>query len=183
MVCSGRDTSDADHALHAMQTKAKDFWRLFKPSACSIRLKGKSKNEVFEELVSNLVAAKLLAETLSEPALRSLLERERLASTGVGMNVVIPHVKLKGLEETVLSLSIHAAGVDWNALDGAPAHIFFTVLRPETGGALHDPERHLELMRWISGLARDGDFRNFARASKNRTDLIDLLREKGELGA
>lgn len=166
-----------------MQTKAKDYWKLFRASTCSIRLKGATKSEVFEELVANLVAAKALAEDLEASALRALQEREKLASTGVGMNVAIPHVKLRGLEETVLSLSVHPIGVEWHALDGEPAHVIFTVLRPEAAGALHDPERHLALMRWISSLARDPDFRNFARAAKNRTDLIDLLREKGELGA
>jgi mannitol/fructose-specific phosphotransferase system IIA component (Ntr-type) len=166
-----------------MQTKAKDYWKHFKPSTCSIRLKGATAADVFEELVTNMVRSKVLPEELKEEAMRALQERERLASTGVGKNVAIPHVKLKGLEEVAVSLSIHPDGVDWNSLDGEPVHILFTVLRPESAGVRHDPDRHLDMMRWISQLARESDFRNFARRVKNRTDLVALLREMSAPGS
>jgi len=81
-----------------MQTEAKDYWKLFKPSACSLTLAGKSKEEVFTELVDIFVKAKVLKEALRTRALRALVERESVASTGVGQCVAIPHVKLAGLD-------------------------------------------------------------------------------------
>jgi len=91
--------------------------------------------------------------------------------------VSIPHVKLVGIDRALCALAIHREGVSWAAVDGAPVHILFTVLRPEKGGVDHDPERHLELMRWISKLARDPDFRRFALKARTKTELIDLLKE------
>ena len=163
-----------------METQAQDFWKLFKPKGCSIKLKGASKEEVFDELVSNLVQAGMLEEKVSKPALRALGERERLASTGVRRNVAIPHIKLAGLDQVVVSLSIHPEGVEWEALDGEPVNIFFTVLRPAAAGDLHDPERHLEMMQWIARLCRDGDFRRFATNAATRTELVDLLKEMAQ---
>jgi len=153
-------------------------WKQFKPKCCSVRLKSSKKEDALAEVVENLVVGEALDEALRAEAVAALLERERSGSTGVGMNVAIPHVKLKRLERVVCSVSIHPAGVEWQAIDGAPVHIVFTVLRPEKPGAQHDPEQHLEMMRWISRLSRDADFRRFALAVKTKAELVDLLKEK-----
>jgi len=164
-----------------MHTKTKDFWRLFKTKSCSVSLKGETREAIFEELVANLVSASSLDEDLQADALKALVEREQLASTGLGMSVAIPHVKLGGLEQAVVSLSVHREGVDWNALDGDPVHLFFTVLRPDRPSELHDPERHLEMMRWIAKLSRDPDFRRFALGATTKKELVDLLKEKSAI--
>ena len=96
----------------------------------------------------------------------------------MGVNVAIPHVKLKGLERAAVSLAVHKEGLEWKALDGEPVHLFFTVLRPERAGELHDPERHLDMMKWVARLARDADFRRFAVNAKTKKELVDLLKEK-----
>ena len=158
-----------------------DYWKLFKAKPCSVGIKAIEQAEVFQEIVTNLVKAGVLDEGLSEAANRALMERESLASTGLGRNVAIPHVKLKGIEQPVISISIHKTGVEWNALDGEPVRIFFTVLRPESATSLHDPEKHLEMMKWVAKLAQDGDFRRFAMAAKTKKELVDLLKEKANV--
>jgi nitrogen PTS system EIIA component len=153
------------------------FWKQFKPKACSVALRATTKEAVLRELVDDLVAASVLAPEMSERAYAALLEREKLATTGVGQNVAIPHVKLPGLVQTVAALSVHKAGVEWGAVDGDVVHVVFTVIRPDKPGDRHDPEQHLAMMKWIARLSRSSDFRNFALQSKNRTELVDLLKE------
>src|SRR5262249_1163070 len=143
----------------------------------SIRLKSSTKEAALVEIVSNLVQAEVLSADLAPDAERALLERERTASTGVGMSVAIPHVKITGLERAICSLSVHPEGLPWEAVDGAPVRLLFTVLRPDARSTVHDPEQHLDLMRWIARLSRDGDFRRFALNVKTKTELVDLLRE------
>jgi len=163
-----------------MQAQAKDYWRLFKPSACSLKLKATTQEGVFQEVVSIFVKAKMLDEGLRESAVRALLQREGLASTGVGMHVAVPHVKIAGLEEPAFSLCIQPKGLDWCSVDDEPVRIFFVVLRPERGGAKFDPDRHLDMMKWVSGLARKADFRRFAQAVSTRKALVDLLKEMSD---
>jgi PTS system nitrogen regulatory IIA component len=161
-----------------MQTnEAREYWRCFKPSACILKLQGKDRAAVFGELVDNFVKVKLLDAALRDRAVEAFLAREGLATTGVGQNVAVPHVKLSGLEEAIFSISIHPEGVAWDAPDGAPVNLVFAVLRPARPGDRFDPERHLDMMRWISGLARGADFRRFAQRVSKRSDLIDLMRE------
>jgi mannitol/fructose-specific phosphotransferase system IIA component (Ntr-type) len=154
-----------------------NFWKQFKPKSCIVGLKASDKEEALQEIIETLVKAGVLEEDLAPAALKALNERERLASTGVGMNVAIPHVKLPGLDRVVCNLAVHKEGIEWAAVDGAPVNIFFTVLRPEGAGEHHDPERHLEMMTWIAKLGRDADFRRFAVRAKTKTELVDLLKE------
>ena len=154
-----------------------NHWKQFKPKACSVHLRARSKEEALAEVVRNLVEAEVLPRSLAADAEKALLERERTASTGVGMSVAIPHVKIGGIDRALCSLSIHREGLPWEAVDGAPVRLLFTVIRPDRKSAAHDPDRHLEMMRWIARLGRDGDFRRFAVRVKTKTELVDLLKE------
>jgi len=163
--------------LDHMKIQAKDYWKLFKPSSCALKLKGTTTEEVFAEITLNLVRSKSLREDQVPAAMKALMDREAIASTGVGMHVAIPHVKLEGLEKPIFSASVHPTGLDWKALDGEPAHLIFVVLRPERAGGVFDPDSHLQVMKWLALLNREPDFRRFARAAATRTELVELLRE------
>ena len=65
--------------------------------------------------------------------------------------------------------------------DGEPVQVLFTVIRPARSGEFHDPDRHLEMMRWIARLGRDQDFRRFALQARTRTQLVDLLKEMAHI--
>ncbi|MFT5463401.1 MAG: mannitol/fructose-specific phosphotransferase system IIA component (Ntr-type), partial [Planctomycetota bacterium] len=163
--------------LIIMRTEAADYWKLFKPSACNVKLKGTTQESVFGEIAAGLVKSKGLPAEMAEGVVQVLVQREELASTGIGQTVAIPHVKIEGLEEALVSLSVHPAGLDWRSLDGLPVHLLFTVLRPAQAGPKHDPERHLAMMRWVSLIGQQADFRRFALNVGTRTELVDLLKE------
>ncbi|MEL6714411.1 MAG: PTS sugar transporter subunit IIA [Planctomycetota bacterium] len=154
-----------------------DWYKRFKSKACILKLKASAKEDALGEVVDQLISSKLLEGDLEAAARKTLLEREELASTGVGMNVAIPHVKVDGLQEAICSLSVSPEGIEWRAVDGEPVHILFTVLRPGGATDQHDPEQHLEMMRWIARLARDPDFRGFALQARTKAELVGLLKE------
>lgn len=156
-----------------------DWSKLYKPSACQVKMKAIDKDGVLVEMVQNLVKGGVLPAEMEEAALATLRDREELATTGVGMNVAIPHVMLEGLDRVVCGLFVHHDGVAWDAIDGAPVHILFLVLRPDGPTEEHDPEAHREMMGWIAGLGRDPDFRAFARQAAKKSELTQLLKEMG----
>lgn len=160
-----------------MTSAESDFSAQFRPAACAVGVAGANKDAVLEQVVALLARSKQLPAGSAAGALRALLERERVASTGVGLGVAIPHVQLKGIERAALSLCVTAAGVSWQALDGAPVRVLFTVIRPDKAGPRHDPQRHLALMRWISRIGRDSDFRRFSCGVSTKAELLALLAE------
>ncbi|MBU0575406.1 MAG: PTS sugar transporter subunit IIA, partial [Proteobacteria bacterium] len=92
-------------------------------------LKAKSKREVLVELAGAFAKGGLTFDP--DAMLHVLLEREKLGSTGIGDGIAIPHGKLAGLEEMVVAFGRSREGVDFEAMDGKPAHLFFLLMAPE----------------------------------------------------
>ena len=81
-------------------------------------LKSRGKLEVLDELseLLSLGDERVSAKEFS----RTLLERERLRSTGVGSGVAIPHGKVSGLEGLTMAVGLARGGIDFDSADGSP---------------------------------------------------------------
>jgi len=86
-----------------------------------IDLKSRTKGDVLRELVD--VAAKRPEVTDPEEFLQAMLERERIISTGIGIGLAMPHVKIPSVKDFVLVVGRSTQGIDFDALDGHPVHI------------------------------------------------------------
>jgi len=74
-----------------------------------------------------------------------VLRREKEFSTGIGMGIAIPHAKDSSVKEAALTLGISKAGIDYEALDGSLAHIFFLIAVPAESNDVH-----LKVLSYIS---------------------------------
>ncbi|WP_243311521.1 PTS sugar transporter subunit IIA [Fundidesulfovibrio agrisoli] len=110
------------------------------------------KPEVLAELVAPV--ARVFPDIDAQKALRVLLDRESLGTTGIGDGVAIPHGKMDSLKEIVIVAGRSTGGVDFEALDHKPCRIFFLVLAPE-----HVAGMHLRILAQISRLLSDESFR------------------------
>jgi PTS system nitrogen regulatory IIA component len=80
-----------------------------------------------------------------------LIEREQLASTGVGHGVAIPHPRnplLVHVDEPVVALCFLRRPIDFQAIDGEPVRVLFSLLSPST-------RIHLRLLARLAWLLRD----------------------------
>jgi PTS system nitrogen regulatory IIA component len=115
-------------------------------------LKGGTKEQVLTELVSALKNAGLVQDV--GQAVGVILEREKLGSTGIGDGVAIPHGKMKDLNSLLCVFGRSKEGIDFDAVDGKPVHIFFLLLAPEDSAGLH-----IQMLSRISRILRDPSFR------------------------
>lgn len=131
-------------------------------------LQARNKTEVLAELVS--VLARKLPGLDAEAAFRVLRDRESLGSTGIGEGVAIPHGKLEGLEQIVLVVGRSTGGVDFEALDRKPCHIFFMVLAPEQVAGMH-----LRILASITRLLKNEAFRHAFLTAQDKELFWDAL--------
>jgi PTS system nitrogen regulatory IIA component len=133
-------------------------------------LHGTTKPDLLRELCHPLAE---LHPSLSEDRLvQTLLDRERLGSTGLAEGVAIPHGKLKGLDKLIASFGRATAGVDFDSLDKEPTYLFFTIFAPEASSG-----DHLRALARVSRMLRDPQFR--ARVLAAPVDQIyDLITEE-----
>ena len=103
----------------------------------------------------------------------TLLERERLGSTGVGGGIAIPHGKLPHLNRIFGLFARLQKPVDFEALDDQPVDLVFLLLAPEGAGA-----DHLKALARIARHLRQGSVASKLRASTDGTALHAVLTQE-----
>lgn len=101
-----------------------------------------------------------------------LLERERLASTGVGSHVAIPHGRIDDFDELRAAVAIAPDGVDFAAVDDLPVHIIVGIIGPRSM-----PEKHLAALAGVSRILRDDRRRNALLRATTDEEAYRLLTE------
>ena len=66
----------------------------------------------------------------------SIVERERLGSTGFGGGVAIPHGKMAGLDRVYALVARLSTAIDYKAIDGAKVDTSSCCCRPPTPGPI-----------------------------------------------
>jgi PTS system nitrogen regulatory IIA component len=135
-------------------------------------LKANDKKGVLEELVTPVAR---IADIKHDYLVKVLMERERLGSTGIGEGIGIPHGKVKDLESLVLGFGLSKKGIDFDSMDGHPAHIFFLLLTPENSTGLH-----LKLLARISRILKNDSFKQKLLRATNRDEIYSIIKEQEE---
>lgn len=125
---------------------------LLKPEMVWPDLSATTKTGVIREL-SKRMAPHL--DNLNEQRIAEVLsERERLGSTGIQDGIAIPHGKVPGLSKIVIACGRSSKGVDFDAHDAKPTHLFFVLLAPEFAAG-----QHLKALARLSRILKDASFR------------------------
>lgn len=113
-----------------------------------------------------------LAPDARESLLATVLERERMASTGLGHGVALPHPRKPPTElftEPVISVCFPRLPLDWAALDKAPVFAVLLVLSPNA-------PVHLEILSRVAFALREPEFRELLREGPTHEELVAHLR-------
>jgi Kef-type K+ transport system membrane component KefB/mannitol/fructose-specific phosphotransferase system IIA component (Ntr-type) len=127
-------------------------------------------SEAIEKLVEAL-APKL--GDVAPRASRAVLERETIASTGLGDEVAVPHAVVVGLSRPMLALGFAKEGIDFNAPDGRPARVVFLLLMPPR---VHDQE--VRILAAIAHAVLDPGARERLLRASTEPEVFALLAEK-----
>ncbi|WP_096187920.1 PTS fructose transporter subunit IIABC [Evansella halocellulosilytica] len=134
-------------------------------------LQSTSKDEVIEELASKLDEAGKLAD--KKQYIEAIQNRESQSSTGIGDGVAIPHAKTAAVKEPAIVFGRTEKGLDYDALDGQPSHLFFMIAASE--GANNE---HLQTLSRLSTLLIDEDFRSILLKAETKDEILVAINEK-----
>ena len=138
-----------------------------RPEAIIANLAGTTAQAALAELCRPLSVAHRLD---SQRLLDTLLERERLGSTGIGEGVAIPHGKVAGLPALIASFGRAPQGVDFRAIDGKPTFLFFTLIAPENSAGAH-----LKALARISRIFKNPAFRDAILRAGTPEEIFRLI--------
>ncbi|NLE65732.1 MAG: PTS sugar transporter subunit IIA [Elusimicrobia bacterium] len=148
------------------------------PDAVIADLKASTKQELIEEMVSCMVDAGAFEKKHKVKIIDVLMAREALGSTAIGQGIAIPHGKTDCVDKLVAGIGVSKKGIDFDALDGDPAYIFFLLAAP-----LDSAGPHLKALARVSRLLKDKYFRESLKAAKTKKEILELIsREDSQLG-
>ncbi|MCP8617658.1 PTS fructose transporter subunit IIABC [Salirhabdus salicampi] len=136
-----------------------------------LNLSATSKEDVIDELIETLDAGKYLSD--KSRFKEAILARESQSTTGVGEGIAIPHAKTDAVRNPAIVFGRSTDGVDYDSLDGQPAHLFFMIAATE--GASNE---HLEALSKLSSYLMDESFRAKLESATTVEDVIKAVNEK-----
>ncbi|AFU14302.1 TPA: PTS sugar transporter subunit IIA [Bacillus toyonensis] len=144
---------------------------LLKRDTVIMNLTASNKEAVIDELVEKLSGAnRLNSKTEFKEA---ILKRESQSTTGIGEGIAIPHAKTKAVKQPAICFGRSVSGINYESLDGQPAHLFFMIAASEGAN-----NTHLETLSRLSTLLMDEGFRKQLLEAKDEEELLRLFDEK-----
>lgn len=137
---------------------------------CAVQNSSKKK---LLETISDMVAPKLVGVSNAD-VFNSLLQRERLGSTGIGQGIAIPHGRLAQAQRPMAALITLAQPIDFGAIDNQPIDIIFALLVPEA-----DPAQHLQTLAEVARRLNDQDFCRTLRKARTDEELYSTFIKAG----
>jgi len=144
---------------------------LLHPAAIAADIAATGKNEALAELTD--VMMKVAGDLDRDEVIKVLQERERLGSTGIGDGVAIPHGKLKDIKKLLISFGRSRRGVDFDSMDGKPAHLFFLLIAPEESVGIH-----LKTLARISKLLKSPEVRRQLLDASGSEEIYRIISEE-----
>jgi PTS system nitrogen regulatory IIA component len=137
-------------------------------SAIVADLMASTKTEALETLVEAMTNANPALS--KDDLLHVLLEREELGSTGIGDGIAIPHGKSQELTEIISGFGLSKQGIEFDSLDGKPAHLFFLLVAPENSVGTH-----LKMLARISRMLKNVEFRQKLIEANSQQEIYQII--------
>ena len=138
----------------------------------SVLLDGRvaDKKAALDQMVELMDASGKLRD--KETYRQGVYAREQEESTGIGEGIAIPHCKSDAVIKPGLAAMVVKDGVEFESLDGQPAHLFFLIAAPNT-----EDNVHLDVLSRLSVLLMDEDFTNKLRQATSVSEFKQIIEE------
>jgi mannitol/fructose-specific phosphotransferase system IIA component (Ntr-type) len=140
------------------------------------QLKATTREEDIAELVKALAAAGALAKNSVEDVTRSVIQREKQATTGIGKGIALPHAKVLTVKKPIAAIGCVTGGLDFSSLDSKPVYAVILLL-----SSPDKPDEHLQAMETIFKHVQRDMFRKFLYQAKTKQDVVELIGEADDM--
>ncbi|MBF0544862.1 MAG: PTS sugar transporter subunit IIA [Candidatus Riflebacteria bacterium] len=138
------------------------------PQLIKLELSSSKKVDAIKELIELLDKAGYVTD--AEAFLRSVLEREKVGSTGIGKGIAIPHSRTPTVREVVVAIGRSKKGIEFDSLDNKPVQLIFLIAAPVESGGLY-----LKALARLSRLLRYQEFRAELLEAQDVEEIVKII--------
>lgn len=158
-----------DTATEAPAIRVEKLTDIVTMDLINLNLTGTTQDAVIDEMIG--VLEQNGAVRADGDFKQAILAREQESSTGIGMNIAIPHGKSDAVLKPSVVFGIQQDGVDWKSLDGSEAKLIFMIAVPRNS----KQNAHLKVLQMLSRKLMDDDFREALLAVTTKEEAYQLL--------
>ncbi|OGF99295.1 MAG: hypothetical protein A3F83_13190 [Candidatus Glassbacteria bacterium RIFCSPLOWO2_12_FULL_58_11] len=134
-------------------------------------IKARNKEELLTELVGMLHTCGKIGDPA--PLVKSLLEREKIMTTGIGRGIAVPHAVSPEVKDQSIILGRIPEGAEYESLDRAPVYFVFLLVGPPEEASIH-----LKTLARISRLIQHTNFVESIKKAVTAEDILKILAEE-----
>lgn len=139
-------------------------------NAPMVELKAKSKDEALKELAEVFRNEPKVLNV--DRFIQAIFEREKVISTGIGIGVAVPHVKIPEVKDFVLAFGRHHGGLDFDSLDDQPVHLVAMI-----GASDSQAGEFLKMLAQLVQTFRAKDVRRRLLLARNQDEFRQIMLE------
>lgn len=106
----------------------------------------------------------------SDEITASIMERENKLTTGIGLEVAVPHCRSDSVQMRVSAVLFIPYGIEYNSVDRLPVKLIFLVVSPSA-----DVQGHIACLSSIAHAVSDEEIRRKLVSAVSPDRLFDLL--------
>lgn len=125
-----------------------------------------SRDQVFELIANNLQNQGVGVDSAN--VIAKLIEREEMSSTGFEAGIAIPHAKIEGLDQPLITV-VRTNDLNWPSMDGNPTNLIINILVPIGGG-----DDHLQILGALTRKLINPEFVSALKTSSDQ-EVVELI--------
>jgi fructose PTS system EIIBC or EIIC component len=135
-----------------------------------LHMDGSQKEEAINQLVDVLYKAEKISDCGAFKV--EIVKREQLSTTGIGDGIAIPHAKTKAVKKAAIAFGKSVSGINYEALDNKPSHLFFMIAAPEGAN-----NTHLDALARLSGMLMKAEVRYQLLTATTAEEIIEIINQ------
>lgn len=162
-ILSGASHIDEDESINVLEA--------IRHGGIHYDIHGDVIEDIFQDALSRLDFGSSSSEEIKDNLYQSLIEREKLASTGLGEGIAVPHPRKPsdwGLHQPMISIMFLDREVDFSSIDGKPVFVLFLILCSTVKG-------HLRILSQVSHIIHTKEAQNFLREKPDPVSLMEFI--------
>ncbi|MGB4269065.1 MAG: PTS sugar transporter subunit IIA [Spirochaetota bacterium] len=137
----------------------------------------KDRWELIESMLDVAIKNKAIKSEYREAIKKTLFEREKSMSTGIGKGVAIPHCSCPYVDDVVMIMALSKKGINFDSIDNTPVHIAILLIVPKD-----KISQHIKTLANIAKLMSDDTLREALSNARDAQDIIKILKEYEQKG-
>ncbi len=134
-----------------------------------IQLKADNKKDALDELIKVICKNELI--TNPKKFEKEIFKREKLMSTGIGLEVAVPHVRHKSIKDFVMAIGIKKEGIEFDSIDNKPVKLIFMIGASDT-----QDKEYIKLLSRLVLRLKKPDFKENLLAANSPKEIYEIIK-------